>query len=368
MKKILILGVASVQYDAIKYLKENFNDVEIHAVAAKNDGPGAEVADYFNNINILDIDSLEMYIGRNDIDCVYSVGSDLAMPVVAELSEKLDLPHFISSDTALKCNNKNLFRQELGTEFEGNIPYQILYSSTDFDEDYFSNYPLFLKPSDSQGQRGIRKINSFDEVSLFFGEAVRYSRNNAAIIEQYVGGTEISVNGYMVNGKLVICEISDRITWPKYEGLIHKHIIPSSYSDKVKISVENLLQRVSTKLNIINGPVYAQMKIENEKPYVIEVTPRLDGCHMWKLINSSKGLNLLDASFKHLLYNETDGIVDNDKGVKRTLEFICQEPHTKASYSKIEKNGLIDYFEYYNEGDDIRSINGKYEKIGYRIY
>ena len=56
MKKVLILGVASVQMDAILLLKEM--GFEVHACAMAKDGPGAEVADIFTIINILDRDNI----------------------------------------------------------------------------------------------------------------------------------------------------------------------------------------------------------------------------------------------------------------------------------------------------------------------
>ena len=85
MKKVLILGVASVQMDALVMLKKM--GIETYACAMAKDGPGADVADHFEEINILDESKLAQYIKDNDIDVVYSTGSDLAMPVVERLSE-----------------------------------------------------------------------------------------------------------------------------------------------------------------------------------------------------------------------------------------------------------------------------------------
>lgn len=96
MKKILILGVAAVQYDVIKYLKTNYSNIEVHAIAMKNDGPGSKIADYFTEINILDIEGVKSYVQINKIDFIYSVGSDISMPVIGKVSEELGLPHFIS--------------------------------------------------------------------------------------------------------------------------------------------------------------------------------------------------------------------------------------------------------------------------------
>ena len=53
---------------------------------------------------------------------VYSTGSDLAMPVACRLSERLGLPHFVSSYALNVCNHKNLMQKvRLTLECEGNI-------------------------------------------------------------------------------------------------------------------------------------------------------------------------------------------------------------------------------------------------------
>lgn len=369
MKKILILGVASVQYDVIKFLKENYDDVEVHAIAMKNDGPGSEAADYFAEIDILDIDNIEQYILANDINLVYSVGSDIAMPVIGKVSEDLQMPHFISSNAAIQCNNKNQMRSILGNDFEGNIPFQELEKIHEYNDKLFEGYPLFLKPADSQGQRGVKKINSFDDLEENFELSKGFSRSGTVILEKYVSGPEVSVNGYMVNGVLVFCEISDRVTWDKYEGLIHEHVVPSNHQGPVEEKVSALMEKTAVKMDILNGPVYAQMKIEDNNPYIIEITPRLDGCHMWKLIEKVFGFNLLKLSIEHLLNNDISE-VDNylkTKVKKGTLEFICQEPNTPAYYPDNFFINSDESFKYYSDGEKIRPVNGVFDKIGYKI-
>lgn len=366
-KKVLILGVASVQMDAIKELKKM--GYEVHAVAMANDGPGAAEADVFKEINILDKEAITAYIKEEGISVVYSVGSDMAIPVASDLSEKLDLPRFVSEKTAKICNNKDLMRETLGNNFEGNIPFQIMKEK---DEEIQLPYPFILKPTDSQGQRGVVLVNNKQEFLEHFDHSKSYSRSGLVIIEKYVTGPEISVNGYMVDGKLVFLVPSDRETWTQFTGLIHKHILPTRVlSDEGNERLTSILESTCSKLEINNGPVYAQMKVENGLPYIIEITPRLDGCHMWNILEKYTGVNLLELSFEHLIEGTTNAL-DNAKEITDdyVLEFICQEPNTPADYSDFQDkiSNSIESFQYYEQGDNIRPVNGKYEKIGYFIY
>ncbi len=367
-EKVLILGVASVQLDAILELKKM--GYETYACAMAKDGPGADVVDHFAEINILDVDSVINYIKKNEISLVYSVGSDLAMPVANYISEKLEMPHFVSEETARICNNKDLMRATLGNGFKGNVEFQVISSEEDIVN---LDYPYILKPSDSQGQRGVKLINSSDEYLESYRLAKNYSRSGLVILEQYISGPELSVNGYMINGEVALLIPSDRETWPEYTGLIHKHVVPSvNLTSEITGEIKEIIEAASKKLGIINGPVYAQMKLEQDKPYIIEITPRLDGCHMWNLLTYYTGVNLLKLTFEHLLGNDTSELEKQLKDFKDgyVLEFICQQPNTNADYTAYQneiKNSLSS-FTYYKQGENIRPVNGKFDKIGYFIY
>lgn len=363
MKKILILGAASVQMDAILQLKNM--GCETYAVAMAKDGPGADVADHFDLINILDEKGLEAYILRHQIDAVYSTGSDLAIPVACRLSEKLALPHFVSSETAYTCNHKNAMREKLTQHCKGNIPYQVLHSM----QDITIGFPAILKPSDAQGQRGIFFIHSQKEFEEHFEEARQYSKEGKVIVERYIDGPEISVNGYMVNGEMKYLIASDRETWPEYTGLIHKHIVPSHMvNDESTKEMQDIVLDACQRIGIKNGPVYFQMKVENGHPYIIEMTPRLDGCHMWNILQKSTGVNLMKLTFEHLLFDKTTEL-ENIRAIKpMELVFWCQKPNSYMNRSVFElPNDAIEHFYYYQDGDFVRPVNGKFDKVGYYI-
>ena len=122
--KVLVLGVASVQMDAVIELQKM--GCETYTIAMAKDGPAADVADHFDIINIIDEEAVVKHIQDNDIDVVYSTGSDLAMPVACRISERLGMPHFVTSKAAYICNHINAMREALTRECEGNIPYQVM--------------------------------------------------------------------------------------------------------------------------------------------------------------------------------------------------------------------------------------------------
>ncbi|MGF0040249.1 ATP-grasp domain-containing protein [Peptoniphilaceae bacterium SGI.131] len=364
MKKILILGAAPVQVDAMKELKKM--GVTVYAIA-RLVGKGVP-ADYSENIDFMDTDKVIEYIKDNNIDIVYSVGSDMAIPQACKISTMLGMPKFVSEEAAKNCNDKTRMRTSLGNDFKGNVKFQIVESSSD---DVELDIPFILKPADSQGQRGVAIINDMSQYEEAFNIAKAYSRSGKVILEDYIEGQEISVNTYMVDGELKFIQASDRITWDEYFGLIHKHELPSkSLDDKGNKELRDILEKACQKLGIENGPMYAQVKVENNKPYIIEITPRLDGCHMWNILEKYTGVNLIRLTFEHLLNGDVSELENyRDPSKNYTLEFVCQKPNTPAKYGDF-KEELEKYpsFTYYEEGENVNPVNNRYEKIAYFIY
>lgn len=365
-KKVLILGVSAVQTDAICILKEM--GLTTHACSGADDGPGSKQADHYAVLDFKNTEELIAYIKDNNIDCVYSVGSDLATKIYSKVNELLHFPSFVPSETAYICNNKNLMRKFLGPDFIGNVRFQVLENETD---KLSLDYPFIMKPTDSQGQRGVRLIHNDAEFQVTYPISKNYSRSGLVIIEDYINGPELSVNAYMVNGEIALLLTSDRVCWPNFQGgLIHKHVLPSKILNlELTEALEDLVGRFSKKLQIDNGPLYMQIKTQDNQPYIIEATPRLDGCHMWKLIKYYTGIDLIKLTFSHLLFNDISELNNfRQSDFRYTLEFLCEYPNKRANYSKFfMPESIYDSYQYYSDNDLIRPINNQFEKIGYFI-
>jgi len=173
-----------------------------------------------------------------------------------------------------------------------------------------------------------------------------------------------------VNGVMRFLVASDRETWPEYTGLIHKHIVPGvAFSQDAKRQLKEITEDACNRIGIMNGPVYFQMKVADDHPYIIEMTPRLDGCHMWNLLRRSCGVNLMKLTFSHLLVDDVSELNQNT-GESKPMELVfwCQEPHTVMDRAALELPKDAEYhFYYYETGDTIRPVNGRYDKIGYYI-
>lgn len=365
MKKILVLGTGAPQGDLMEECKRRGLDVY---ACSRNKGDMAEkIADGFCQIDIVDADAVEKYACEIGADLIYSVGSDVAMPTVFTVSKRLGLFSFCSPEIADICNHKTKLRDCLGKGFEGNLRHQRITSAKEKPEIF---YPLMMKPTDSQGQRGVCRVNSYEDFLASFERSISFSREKAVILEEYAEGEEISVNTFSIDGKLLFFLPSDRITWSEYPGgIIHRHLLPGKQGSDPAVAsrIRDLVDRTLKKIGILNGPAYFQIIVTKEGfPKLIEVTPRLDGCHMWRLINYSTGVNLMSLTVDLLLGNPVT-VPENYEVKPYETEFLCMPPDSDFSNSTFDILGSEFLLWYYENGEKVHRMNGYMEKCGYCI-
>lgn len=277
MKRVLVLGAAAVQADAVAAAQRRGESVH---VCAADPGPASALADARADFSFTDRDRLVDYLTSQQIDVVYSVGSDVAMPVVGWVGETFGLPHLVGEAVATACNNKTLMRAMLAeSAFRGN-PWYARVGPNDPQPSVAGS--VIVKPADSQGQRGITRVDDND-LGAALVRAQEASRTQTAIVEEWLEGPEVSVNRYLVAGRPVFNAVSDRHVWPEHIGLVSGHTMPASaIGEQAASDVATMVNEAATLLGITDGPVYAQAKVTRHGAKLIEISPRLDGCHLWK--------------------------------------------------------------------------------------
>ena len=366
-KTILILGAGNAQIDAIELCKSK--GWLVAGCSYTNTDAGIPLLDKFKQTDIKDVDGVARFAEEISADAIYSVGSDLAIPTAMRTSEILGLPHFISYDSAMRSHSKHLMREALGKDFEGNVEYIVCTDLADAKE--YDAFPAMMKPVDSQGQRGCYRVDSFEDIEEHFDTSKDYSVTGKVIIESFIDGNEISVNSYRVDNKTVFALVSDREVFDEYPGgLVKKHRVPSTFADEdVQNKAIRIVDKAAERLGITDGPCYCQMKIGSDgKPYIIEIAPRLDGCHMWNLIKHYTGIDLLSACFNHLLNGDPEiGEPSIDKDAVYELEFLSEKTGESFDLAKYDLSNSEYTNCYYETGDKVSKVNGYFEKCGYVI-
>ena len=166
-------------------------------------------------------------------------------------------------------------------------------------------FPLIVKPVDTYSSRGVKKVSSAAELTEAFENAKKLSRTGNAIVEEYVPGTELSVDVYVEEGKAkVLCVTELDKVKEKNKFVIYRALYPARISKKVYKEIETVSQKISDGFKIKNAPMLIQMISDGKKISVLEFCARTGGGIKYLTIRQATGFDVIDAVVELTLGNK----------------------------------------------------------------
>lgn len=374
--KLLILGGGSGQLGAIKKARAKGHEVIVSDYY--EDAPGKNYADYGETVSTFDIEG-NIAVGRKyDIDGVMTVGTDQPVYTAAKVANTLNLPFFISLETAKAVTNKKNMKNNF---LKYNIPtvkYKILNKDFSLNELKNINFPVVIKPLDSQGQRGVFKLNSPGEVRDWFTQVLKFSREEEILLEEYYQSKEITVSGWVKDKKLKILTVTDRITYENssHIGICTAHIFPSSFLSSNYREIKEISQKIVHSFNIKNGPIYFQMLIGDKGIKVNEIACRIGGAYEGDFMPRLTGVDILDFMIDLSLgydikYEKLENydILNNEKWLSVQLFFARPgKIHRITNINELRNMpGVVQAGFNFSKDDKIGKIENATDRAGYFI-
>jgi biotin carboxylase len=224
------------------------------------------------------------------------------------VAEILGLPRSLTVEQALAVTNKRYMKAAFDRLGIPHNPYRIVSSRADSAELRELRPPLVLKPVDSQGQRGVVRLEHPEELSGYLPESLSFSRDGYAVVEEFYPGDEICFTGWVRNGKTYPLSITDRRTKPNYPhiGVCVAHTYPSRHFARHGEEILGIAGRIVEGLGIRRGPLYFQMLIGSEGVRVNEIACRIGGAYEDEFIPALTGVDLNLLNFREALEMEVD--------------------------------------------------------------
>ena len=158
-------------------------------------------------------------------------------------------------------------------------------------------FPLVVKPVDNMGARGCSLVRNLPELRKAAATALQYSRSGRVIVEEYIEGSEFSIEGLIFGRRLYITALADRhIFFPPY-FIEMGHTIPSDCTQDIADEVMSVFERGVHALGLTDGAVKGDILVRNGKAFVGEIAARLSGGYMsgWT-VPYSCGLDITAAA------------------------------------------------------------------------
>ncbi len=147
-------------------------------------------------------------------------------------------------------------------------------------------FPCVIKPLRLAAGQGVIRANQAEEFQaaverirhLLESPEVKVTRDaelDRLLVERYIPGAEVAVEGLLTRGKLRILGVFDKpdpLEGPYFEETLY--ITPSRLPDEVYDRVLECAERTVHALGLTHGPVHAEFRLNDEGPWVLEAAPR----------------------------------------------------------------------------------------------
>lgn len=331
--KILVLAGGSDQIALINELKSRGH--EIILVDYFENPPAKTYADKHIVASTLDTDRVEEIAVAEKVDLVCTACTDQALLTVAKVSEKLGLPCYISYQTGLNVTNKSYMKKVL---MSNKIPTAkfIILDKVDMGAIQDFKYPLVVKPVDCNSSKGVKRIDSAEELPKYLEEAINFSRTKTAIVEEFKIGEEISADFYIENGVAKYLSATNSFKIPNRKSFT---ILGSAYpvvDEQQKTKLIDIATNIAKAFELDNCPLLIQLIANGNDINVIEFSARMGGGSKYKLIEVLSGVNIMSK------------YVDRILGAYPSVEPSKQVNYCKMVYTYCTP-GVIDHVEGLDE-------------------
>lgn len=275
MKKIAIIGTGYMARIIAERAKKI--GIESHCFSNDENSVAVSVADYFHNINILDLDKLLCECRKVRIDGVIAT-TELTIFPAAYVAEKMRLlgngisvAKYITDKSAVRKKAMNV---------EG-LCQPLFWECLDDSLPEVERYPVVVKPIAAGGKRGVTVVKSETDMAEALQNAIDVSKIKGALIEEYLaGGQEYSVESLSFMGKQYVLQITEKDSSGPPNCVELGHHQPAMLSDEMRKRVVDVIKRTLTSVGITNGPCHTEIKIIDGRIYLIEINGRPGGDHI----------------------------------------------------------------------------------------
>ena len=348
MKNLAIIGASYLQLPLIRKAKEMGFITHVFAWAAND--VGEKEADFFYPISIIEKDAILKKCEEIGIVGICSIASDLASITVNYVASNLNL-NANDMPTTMRCTNKYLMRETFRLNGDPS-PLSFIVNNENELKELCLKYPVIIKPTDRSGSRGIFKVNSPEILTESFYKALSESFEKKVLVEEFVEGTEYSVEYLSHKGVHNFLAVTLKYTTGAPHFIETAHSEPVFLEEIILDKIKKVVEHALTSLGVKEGASHSEIKIADDGTIkIIEIGARMGGdCIGSHLVKYSTGIDFLKAVIQ-VACNQSPDL--SSSGLKQAVKvvFIFTEEDKKASETlkKTEPDKILDVIDTHFE-------------------
>src|ERR1700722_9508101 len=221
------------------------------------------------------------------------------------------------------------------------------------------SYPCVLKPLSLSASQGVIRANSRQEFisaatrirRLLESAEIRATREpnlDQILVEGYIPGREVAVEGLLTDGRLHILAIFDKpdpLDGPYFEETIY--VTPSRLAASRQREIELCAIDAVRALGLSQGPVHAEFRVNGDGVWPLEVAPRPIGGLCARALRFAPDSGSQTIGLEELLLRHALGLPGSDWPREQSASGVMMIP--------VPKSGVLEEI----EGADVaRSVPG----------
>lgn len=374
-KKVIVLPGAEPQIPMVKKLRSLGYHVTVFN--PYDDSPAFPYADDNRKVNILDRESCLNFAKEINPDGIISDMCDIAMPTVAFISEKLGL-YSLGSRCASLFTDKWKMRRFCE---QHNLPsprYKMCYNLEEAKQFFASQCTkCIIKPLDSNSSRGVFTIESEKDLEEHFEEALSFSKcEKAVLVEQFINGTEFTIDGLMTPSGHKCLAISEKKHYEYNKNIAYElyfsHSNPKFDYDLLRATNDNYVNLAELPIGCFT---HAEYKFENGKFYLIEIGARGGGNFISSdIVPCMTGIDNYQILIDAVINNDFKDVAISPELKDRCAVLYFFDVEKEGVVSGIENEDIlandsriIHYHFNFKVGDRIKKAENDSARVGYYI-
>ena len=373
MKKVLLLGGSYFQVPSVITAKRLGYYVITCDYLPGN--PGHKYADEYHNVSTTDKEAVLRLAQELKVDGIVCYASDPAAPTAAYVAEHMGFPTSPYKSVEI-LSNKDKFREFL-TSNGFHVPKAKGYNYSEYDillkEVEMFQFPVMVKPVDSSGSKGVKKVESVDELKQAVDEAVVYSRCKRFIVEEYVEkyGYQIAGDGFSVNGELCFrCFANEHFDASGINPYVPVgESWPYNKPQRIHQKLHNEIQRAISLLDMKTQAYNFDARIDrNENVYLMEIGPRNGGNLIAQVTQYATNVNMVDYTIRAAMGEDCSNLhMVEPRGYWANYMIHSQISGILRGIwmdEDFKENNVVEYQPFFRNGDNVDAFTGSNGTLG----
>lgn len=367
--KILVLAGGFDQIELIRKLK--YRGHIVYLVDYFQNPLAKDYADKHFEVSTLDEDAVYKIAKEENIEMITTACTDQALLTVANVSERLNLPCYITAKKAINVTNKSYMKQCFRNNNITTAPFIILENEKlwDRNKDIGLRYPLIVKPCDCNSSKGVVKVGNIEELDQAIKNAFLMSRSKKVIIEEFIDGLEISIDIWKdeEDAKILSISKSNKLKSNIKDFTIYQSVYPVPIFEKVKKEVKELALKICNAFELNNCPLLIQAIVTENNVFVVEFSARMGGGSKYKFIEYMSGIDIMDIYVNRVLGDESQIVnpIASPKSMELDYVYASNGIYQKTIGFESEKadGRIAELFYYKREGEEITGMKTSSDRI-----